>query len=91
MKTLSIEEAARDFTNVLDEVERNQTEVSLVRNHHKVARIVPETIGLSALEMLSDLGGTLDKKSGAALARNVAANRKRKGGRLSELRNPWAS
>jgi antitoxin (DNA-binding transcriptional repressor) of toxin-antitoxin stability system len=91
MKTLSVEEAAKNFSTLLEKVERDRTEVTLVRNRRKVARIVPEEEGLPASKMFADLGGVIDKETGAALAKNVAALRKRKTGRLNELRNPWAS
>lgn len=91
MKTLTVEEATRNIAEVLAEVERTQTEIAVVRDHQPIARIVPEPQGLPALEMFADMGGTLDKETGDVLARNIEANRQRKSGRLSELRNPWRS
>ncbi|PYR67973.1 MAG: type II toxin-antitoxin system Phd/YefM family antitoxin, partial [Acidobacteria bacterium] len=38
MKTLSVTEVARNFSAVIDEVERDQEEIVLVRNHRQVAR-----------------------------------------------------
>ena len=38
MKTLSVTEAARNFSAVLDGVEREQEEVVLVRNRRKITR-----------------------------------------------------
>jgi len=39
MKTLSVTEVARNFSAVLDGVEREQEEVVLVRNRRQIARL----------------------------------------------------
>lgn len=91
MKTLTVTEAARNFSRVLDNVERDQEEIVLVRNHRQIARLVPEPAEQNALEMLGDLYRTLDEETAQALI--AAVNRTRKGKRASlrGLRNPWAS
>jgi len=42
MKTLSVTEVARNFSAVLDTLERDQEEIVLVRNRRQIARLVPE-------------------------------------------------
>ena len=61
MKTLSVTEVARNFSAVLDGVEREQEEVVLVRNRRRIARLVPEPPAQTALEVLGDLYRTLDE------------------------------
>ncbi len=90
MKTLSVTEVARNFRAVLDSVEQDQEEVLVMRNARQVARLVPEAPAQNAMEVFGDLYRTLDEKAGAALAKMLAAHRKNKRGRVSELRNPWA-
>ena len=90
MKALSVTEVARNFRAVLDRVEHQQEEILLVRNRRKVARLVPEPPRQTALEVFGDLYRRLDERTAAALAAQVAAGRKSRRGRLSELRNPWA-
>lgn len=90
MKTLSVTEVARNFRAVLDCVEHQQEEIVLVRNRRQVARLVPEAPQQTALEVCGDLYRTLDDRTAAALAAQVSAARKRRRGRLSELRNPSA-
>jgi len=91
MKTLSVTEVARNFSAVLDGVEREQEEVVLVRNRRQIARLVPEPPAQTALEVLGDLYRTLDEGTADALAAAIAKGRKGKTGTLDELRDPWAS
>ena len=91
MKTLTVTEAARNFSRVLDEVEREQEEIVLVRNHKQIVRLVPEPPAHTALEVLGDLYRTLDDKTAEALAEAVTQGRKGKTRAVSGLKNPWAS
>lgn len=87
---LSVTEVARNFSAVLDRVEHQQEEILLVRNRRRVARLVPEPLEQTALEVFGDLYQTLDERTATALAAQVSAARKSRRGRVSELRNPWA-
>jgi antitoxin (DNA-binding transcriptional repressor) of toxin-antitoxin stability system len=88
MKTLSVTEVARNFSEVIDSVEQTREEIILVRNKRQVARLIPEAPPQNALEVFGDLYRTLDDKTAAALLSAIDKS-KRHGGRLSELRNPW--
>jgi antitoxin (DNA-binding transcriptional repressor) of toxin-antitoxin stability system len=90
MKTLTVTEVARNFSAVLDGVEREQREVVLVRNRRRIARLVPEPPAQNALEVLGDLYRTLDDATAEALAAAVGTARQGRRGRLDELRDPWA-
>ena len=89
MKTLTVTEVARNLSAVLDGVEREQEEVVLVRNHRRIARLVPEPPARNALEVLGDLYRTLDDSTADALAAAIHGARKGKRGTLGELRDPW--
>lgn len=91
MKTLTVTEAARNFSRVLDEVEKGQEEIVLVRNHRQIVRLVPEPPAQTALEVFWDLYRTLDDETAEALTEGVRKARKAGRGTLSSLRNPWAS
>ena len=91
MKTLTVTEVARNFSSVMDEVESDQEEIVLVRNHKPIARLVPEPQARNALEVLGDLYRTLDDNTADALAEAISSGKKTKRGNLNELRNPWAS
>ena len=90
MKTLTVTEAARNFSRVLDEVEREQVEIVLVRNHRQIVRLIPEPPAQDALEVLGDLYRTLDDETAAALGKAVHGTRKGKAATLAGLKNPWA-
>lgn len=91
MKTLSVTEVARNFSAVLDGVEREQEEVVLVRNRRQIARLIPEPPAQTAIEVLGDLYRTLDDGTAEALAAAIGSAKKGRRGTLEELRNPWAS
>jgi prevent-host-death family protein len=91
MKTLSVTEAARNFSRVLDEVEREQEEIVLVRNRRQIVRLIPEPPEQNALEVLGDLYRTLDDETADALSEAINSTRKGKAATLAALRNPWAS
>ncbi len=88
---LTVTEAARNFSRVLNEIERDQEEIVLVRNHRQIVRLIPEPPAQTALEVLGDLYRTLDEATAEALAEGVSRTRKARGGRLEALRDPWAS
>jgi prevent-host-death family protein len=90
VKTLSVTEVARNFSAVLDAVERDQEEIVLVRNQRQIARLVPEAPRQDALSVFGDLYRTLDDKTAEALSTAIAAHRKKRRGRVSELKDPWA-
>ena len=90
MKTLSVTKVARNFSAVLDAVERDQEEIMLVRNDRHIARLVPEAPRQDALSVFGDLYRTLDDETADALSAAVASRRKSRRGRVSELRDPWA-
>jgi prevent-host-death family protein len=90
VKTLSVTEVARNFSAVVDTVERDQEEIVLVRNRRHVARLVPEAPRQDALEVFGDLYRTLDDKTAAALLTAVSSHRKGRRGRVSGLKSPWA-
>ena len=90
MKTLSVTKVARNFSAVLDAVERDQEEIVLVRNDRHIARLVPEAPRQDALNVFGDLYRTLDDETADALSAAIASRRKSPRGRVSELRDPWA-
>lgn len=83
-------EVARNFSAVLDAVERRQEEIVLVRNRRPIARLVPEAPAQDAQAVLGDLYRTLDDGTAEALVAAIGSRRRSRRGRVNELRNPWA-
>lgn len=90
MKTRSVTEVARNFSAVLDAVERDQEEIVLVRNQRHVARLVPEAPHQDALSVFGDLYRTIDDETAEALSVAIASHRRSRRARVTELRDPWA-
>ena len=78
---------ARNLSRVLDRLEFRHEQLAIIRNHHEVAKLIPSTPALTALEALSDLYQTLPNDEGEAWLRDL--DRARKLGRTDELRDPW--
>ena len=91
MKSLTVTEVARNFSAVIDSVERDQVEIILMRNQRTIARLVPESPSQNALEILGDLYRTMDDRTADALVKAIDAAKKGKGKSLKGLRNPWDS
>ncbi len=64
MKTMSATEVVRSFSRVLKALEHGGEEIVILRNHQPVARFVPGTPRMTAIEALSDLHRTLDDDEG---------------------------
>jgi len=89
MKTLSVTRVAREFSNVLDDLERDGEEVVLLRNERAIARLIPEPPRQDAMSVFGDLYRTLDDATADAVTSAIESRRRSRRGRLSELRNPW--
>jgi len=90
VKTLSVTDVARNFSAVLDALERDQEEIVLVRNQRHIARLIPEAPYQDALNVFGNLYRTLDDETADALSAAIASQRKSRRGRVAELRDPWA-
>ncbi len=87
MKTLTATEVSRNFSRVLDELERGGEEIVIVRGRHPVAKMVPGAPRLTAIEALGDLYRTLDDADGRAWLEDMrGADRPLR----HEARDPWA-
>ena len=62
-----------------------------MRSNKPIARLIPEPPAQTALEVLGDIYRTLDDETADALAKAINAGKNARRGKLSELRNPWAS
>ena len=91
MKTLTVTDVARNFSAVMDDIEADQEEIVLVRNHRAIARLVPEPPAQTALEVFGDLYRTLDDQTAEQLVKAIKSTKTGKRGTVAQLRNPWAS
>ena len=88
MKTVTATELARNFKQMFDLVEFHGEELTVVRNNHQVARIVPGPATMTALEAMSDLYRTLPDDAGAGWLQDIRENET---GMSQQVRDPWVS
>ena len=69
---------------VLDVVECKGEEIVLVRNNHRIARILPGSPHLTAIEAMSDLFRTLPDDAAEGREPECRVN-----GTIEEIRDPW--
>lgn len=77
MRTLTVTELARRLGSILENVEKAQEEIVVVRNRRPIARIIPEPPAQDALSVLGDLQGLLDEATAEALLNAMAKGRRR--------------
>lgn len=88
MKTVTATELDRNFKEMFDLVEFHGEELTVVRNNHQVARIVPGPATMTVLEAMSDLYRTLPDDAGAGWLQDIGENQ---AGMSQEVRDPWVS
>lgn len=88
MQTVSATELARNLRAVLDAVEFRGEEISVVRNQHPIARILPGAPRMTALQAMADLYRTLPEDAGATWLDDA---RQANTSTLDEENDPWAS
>ena len=87
MGTMTATEFAKNIKKSLDRVEFGGEEIIIIRNNHKIARIIPGSPHMTAIEAMADLYQTLPPE-----AAKDWIGESRIPVRLSdELRDPWAS
>jgi len=81
---MTVTEFAKKLRAVFDRIEHKGEEIVLMRNKHRIARIIPGSPHLTAIEAMGDLYRTLeDAAEGWLQERRTAANVS------EESRNPW--
>lgn len=79
-------EVARNFRKVLDGLQTGADEIIILRNGQAVAKLLPGTPRMTALEALSDIYRTLPVQEGDRWLKDA----KRGSRKLrKEMRNPW--
>ena len=87
MTTMSVTEFSKNLRSVFDRIEHGGEEIILIRNNHRIARIIPGAPSQTALQAMSDLYATLPED---------AAKDWEEEGRVAEkleegMINPWDS
>lgn len=86
MKTMTATDIVRNFRHVLDVMERNAEEITIVRNNKPVARIIPGVPCMSAIEVLGDLYRTIEPDEGKRWLDDAGKINRHISGKV---RDPW--
>jgi antitoxin (DNA-binding transcriptional repressor) of toxin-antitoxin stability system len=87
MTTMTATEFAKNIKKTLDRLEFGREEIILIRNNHKIARIIPGSPHLTAIEAMADIFGTLAPDA----AEGWLKESRLEGKVAEEVRDPWAS
>jgi len=87
MTTMTATEFAKNIKKTLDRLEFGREEIILVRNNHKIARIIPGSPHLTAIEAMADIYRTLSPEA----AKGWLEDSRLEGKLAAEMRDPWAS
>lgn len=68
---VTLDELSKSLRRILEDVERSGEEVVIMRDERAVARLFPETPGMTAREFFGDLPGMLTEEEGAAWLRDA--------------------
>jgi antitoxin (DNA-binding transcriptional repressor) of toxin-antitoxin stability system len=87
MSIITATEFAKNIKKTLDRLEFAGEEILIIRNNNKIARLIPGSAHLTALEAMADLYQTLTPEAGQSWLEDS-----RMPAHLSdELRDPWDS
>lgn len=87
MAIMTATEFSRNIKKTLDRLEFGGEEIIIMRNNHKIARLLPGSHHMTALEAMSDLYRTLPKDAGKNWGRESGTS----GLLFDEIRDPWDS
>ena len=85
MVEMTVTEFVKKLKTVFDRIEYKGEEIILMRNKHRIARIVPGSAHLTAIEAMGDLYRTLPKDAAEAWLKDSRAPATL----ADESHNPW--
>ncbi len=87
MGIMTATEFAKNIKKTLDRLEFGGEEIVIMRNNHKIARLIPGSPHMTALEAMADLYQTLPPDA----AQDWLEESRMPGSLRDELRDPWDS
>ena len=85
MTTMTVTDFSKNLSKVFDRIQHNGEEIILMRNNHKIARLLSGAPELTAVEAMGDLYQTLADDA----AKDWEKESKIAGGIVNEVRDPW--
>ena len=87
MIEVTVTEFSRHLREMFDKLEHGKEEIILIRNNHKIARIIPGSSQLNAIEAMSDIFRTLSDDA----AKDWLKESRIPATLSDEVLNPWDS
>ena len=97
MREITVAELSRNLHQLLKQVELAGEELLVVRNQYYIARIIPHTVHLTAMEAMADLYQTLSDDAASGWLQDSRQPLGDHGqesdgqGTIDEMRDPWDS
>lgn len=85
MVEMTVTEFSRNLSTIFDRIEYKHEEIVLLRHNHKIARLIPGSFSLNALEAMGDLYRTLPEDAGKNWQKESFVS----GTLEDEMRDPW--
>ncbi len=85
MVEMTVTEFSRNLSTVFDRIEYKHEEIVLFRHNHRIARVIPGSFSLTALEAMDDLYRTLSEDAG----KDWLTDSTIPGSLEDEMRDPW--
>ena len=85
MVEMTVTEFSRNLSTIFDRIEYKHEEIVLLRHNHKIARLIPGSFSLNALEAMGDLYRTLPEDAGKDWLKEGSLP----GSLDDEMRDPW--
>ena len=85
MIEMTVTEFSRNLSTIFDRIEYKHEEIVLIRHNHRIARVIPGSFALTALEAMGDLYRTLPEDAGKEWLKDSSVS----GSLEDEMRDPW--
>ncbi len=85
MVEMTVTEFSRNLSTIFNRIEYKNEEIVLLRHNHRIARLIPGSFSLNALEAMGDLYRTLPDDAGKTWLKESSVP----GILEDEMRDPW--
>ena len=86
MITISATDFSRNLSSILNRLEYEHEEITILRNKHAIGKLVPGVPEMSTMDVFSDLYGIISEEEGEAWKNDAISS---DGILKDEMRDPW--
>ncbi len=85
MVEMTVTEFSRNLRTIFDRIEYKNEEIVLIRHNHRIARVIPGSFTLTALEAMGDIYCTIPDDAGKEWLNDSTI----RGSIKDEMKDPW--